>query len=186
MGRCIVSSLFLGVLLMMGLGSFQTVLSQDFPYAVPQAPEFDDRGNATESRDMEPPAPRSRSKRHSSIQGSDPNMDYRTVRPYSPPPGPQQISVPAAPSVGPIPYRPSAQVPSGRSPEPATVAPQPPQAQMMPDCTHFPQIIAQAPSEPEMRIAAQEYLTCLMHSGWNMEQARKHVIATIETTKMAR
>ena len=33
-----------------------------------------------------------------------------------------------------------------------------------------------------MRDSARKYLTCLIQSGWTMEKARKHVIATIEKT----
>ena len=33
-----------------------------------------------------------------------------------------------------------------------------------------------------MRDSARKYLTCLIQSGWTMEKAKKHVIATIEQT----
>jgi hypothetical protein len=182
MGRSILHSLFLGALLVIALGSLQAARSQDFPYSVPQAPEFDDRGNAVDSRDADSSAPRARSRRQGSMQSADTGVDYRTVRPYAPQPGPQQISVPAAPSVGPIPFRPSAQGPGPQPSESGPGAPPPPQAQAMPDCSHFPQIIAQSRSEQDMQVAAREYLTCLLQSGWNMELAKKHVIGTIETT----
>jgi len=47
-------------------------------------------------------------------------------------------------------------------------------------------LIAQARSEEEMRYQARMYLTCLMHSGLSADQARKHVISTIEMSRLAR
>jgi hypothetical protein len=33
-----------------------------------------------------------------------------------------------------------------------------------------------------MREVSKQYLTCLLMNGWNIEQARNQVIATIEST----
>jgi hypothetical protein len=44
-------------------------------------------------------------------------------------------------------------------------------------------MIAHARSEAEMRTAARLYLTCLMQNGWNLAQAKKHVISLIETAR---
>jgi hypothetical protein len=192
MARFVLSVAFLGLVVVLGSGV--GALAQDFPYAVPQAPEFDERGTPAAATDMDPAAGRPRSKRAPYPQGSEAQTDYRTVRPYAPQGVPQPVSVPPTSSAGPIsaPRSPSiASAPSpqpGRGPigqpsEPAGMGP-PPQSQPqgMPDCSHFPRLIASARSEAEMQMIAKEYLTCLMHSGWNMEQARSHVISTIETT----
>lgn len=50
------------------------------------------------------------------------------------------------------------------------------------DCSQYPMMIAQARSEGAMRIAARQYLTCLLRNGWSMAQAKKHVISVIETS----
>jgi len=47
-------------------------------------------------------------------------------------------------------------------------------------------MIANAASEGEMRAAAKEFLTCLLYSGWQVEQAKQHVISTIESTRALR
>ncbi|MEJ2717095.1 MAG: hypothetical protein P8182_08135, partial [Deltaproteobacteria bacterium] len=54
--------------------------------------------------------------------------------------------------------------------------------QQAPDCTQYPMMIAQARSEGEMRMAARQYLTCLLRNGWSLAQAKKHVISVIETS----
>ena len=75
------------------------------------------------------------------------------------------------------------QAPPPRTPAPSAPPQQPVTAnQGRPDCSSYPMMIAQARSETEMRAVAQMYLTCLLKSGWNMEQARSHVITTIEST----
>jgi hypothetical protein len=193
----VVNVVVFGLLVIFGSGSFGAVLAQDFPYAVPQAPEFDDRGNPVNMRDSELQATRSRVKRGPYSSNMDAQSDYRSVRPYAPQGGPQPVSVPPSasaapvsaprsPSIGSEQAPPTVRAPRGQAREP--MGPQPPgqppqgQPQGMPDCSHFPQLLARAGSEPEMQTVAKEYLTCLLHSGWTMEQARSHVINTIEMT----
>jgi hypothetical protein len=176
----------LGLLLLCCLFFRTPTQAQDFPYAVPQAPEFDTGNSAP------PPEPtisesRPRSRKHRRTQ----DLDYRSVRPYvqepqavpaarpyAPQPEimepPQQMANPTVASTPPPP-RPMPQ----RMPMPQ----QPVQgSQRPPDCSQFPVLIAQSKSESEMQMTARMYLTCLLKSGWQMEQAKQQVIATIETT----
>jgi hypothetical protein len=180
----------LGFLLITGMFRESGLLAQDFPYSVPQAPEFDRRGNHIESAPGDNYAPRKRSRSHSKHRSHSNETNLSSVRPYSPN-GPQPMVAPpqhypAAPPPGyaarPAPT-PSPQHTQTRHPP---VAKHPPAAtQGRPDCSRYPMMIAQARSDAEMRGAAQMYLTCLLNSGWNMEQARNHVIMTIETTYRA-
>ncbi len=192
----------LGLLLL--AASFQggSVYSQDFPYAVPQAPEFDGEGNQADSQAGYPEVPRKRSKRRAESFSPNGQTDVRTVRPYVP----QEPQVPAAaarPSYDPTsmpgqgygspparsPMSTTGQGYGNRPTQPSPVASvaaqQPSQAQQRPDCSAYPMMIAQARSEQEMQNAARMYLTCLLQIGWSMEQARQHVITTIETTYRA-
>jgi hypothetical protein len=178
--------LCLGILLLLGCFQDDAVHSQDFPYVVPQAPEFDGQGSQVDSLSAYPDAPRKRSKRRADSYSSNGQTDVRSIRPYVP----QETQAPAtsvrAPN-GPV----SAPAQGYGSPPPQTapiaaVPSQPPaQAQQRPDCSRFPMMIAQARSEQEMQNAARMYLTCLLHSGWSMEQARQHVITTVEATYRA-
>ncbi len=43
-------------------------------------------------------------------------------------------------------------------------------------------MIAQARSQAEMQMTARQFLTCLMQSGWNPDQAKQHVISVIESS----
>jgi hypothetical protein len=194
-------------LFVIGLLPELNLLAQDFPYSVPQAPEFDDRGNHVEPDPADTYAPRKRSKRRSENAQPDNQTDLRTVRPYASN-GPQSAMTPPKPrpevpitgyaarparnepgyDFQPAPTRPpAASAPPSSVSAPPPVAAAPPQrpiaaTQGRPDCSRFPMIIAQARSEAEMRATAQMYLTCLLKNGWNMDQARNHVIMTIETT----
>ena len=169
------------------------LLAQDFPYSVPKAPEFDDRGNHSEPEPADTYAPRKRSKRRSEYGDQDNQTDLRAVRPYAPN-GPQSAIAPPQPrpDIPPAGYaaRSTPAIPSNHSqsppPPPQQVYPPPQQptaaTQGRPDCSSYPIMIQQARSETEMRAAAQMYLTCLVKNGWNMDQAKNHVIMTIETT----
>jgi hypothetical protein len=182
--------------------------SQDFPYLVPQAPEFSSSGrmvksgNSTfrpksESRPAEPAV------RQESYNGSpEPARAPTGVR--------ASREAPKAPTFGRYPsrrtsrkhnqpktqYPPQAQVqprsrPHGptarrRSVVASAQKPAPAQIQRRPDCSQFPMVIANARSQPEMRLAARRYLTCLIQNGWSQDAARKHVISVIETSRLTR
>ncbi|MBI4965943.1 MAG: hypothetical protein HY913_21875 [Desulfomonile tiedjei] len=162
-----------------------SVDAQDFPYAVPQAPEFDESGNALSSSEVETGTP-PRKKRSRARQDQMPQeygSDYRTVRPYVPQDAPPAMQQPAGPRASRGPGYPG---PSSAPPPMAAVPPAGP-VQDRPDCSQYPMVIARSRSEPEMQMAARQYLTCLLKNGWNMEQAKSQVISTIESTyKLAR
>lgn len=158
-------------------------MSQEFPYAAPQAPEFDDLGNVVAPGESEAAPPRrtrqsSPRRERSNVQ---PPSEYGVVRPYTPPdmtPSPPPAPQPSWPQQAPNyrsaqPMAPHAAAPPSRPPA---------QAPDRPDCSQFPMMIARARSEPEMQNIARQYLTCLLKNGWNMEQARTQVISTIEST----
>jgi hypothetical protein len=196
---------FVGLFALWGGVACRGAVAQEFPYAVPQAPEFDSNGSPVDSSQSEPappPAPRKRSPhpyQSPEQTGVDPRaarpnpqaspswgkhrqresaVDYRAVRPYVSPeaPPPRRVRQPPAPA--------QAYPPPG-VPGPA-MASTPPQAQMqgVPDCSQYPMMIAQAQSEPERQMVARQFLTCLLRSGWTMEQAKNHVISTYETSRM--
>ncbi len=177
----------LGISIIIGVFQEPSLLAQDFPYSVPQAPEFDRRGNHIESEPADNYAPRKRSKRHWGRTEPGNETDLHSVRPYAPS-GPQPMVAPpqphpAVPPAGyeersaPTPPPHQIQTPPQPSPQQA-----PPSIQGRPDCSRYPMMIARASSEAEMRGAAQMYLTCLLKNGWSMDQARNHVIMTIEST----
>lgn len=152
-------------------------LSQQFPYAAPQAPEFDERGNlrAPAQSDEEPaPRPSTPPVRNRERADTQPVPQYGVVTPHAP-----EVAAPSPPAHRPQQQRPAPNYQSARPP-----MPQQPPAQIpdRPDCSQFPMMIARARSEPEMQMTARQYLTCLLKSGWGMEQARDHVIRTIEST----
>lgn len=177
----------LGFFLITGMFLEPGLLAQDFPYSVPQAPEFDRGGNYVEYAPADNYAPRKRSRHHSRHTEPGNETDLRSVRPYAPS-GPQPMVAPPQPR----PAVPLAGHAARPAPEPSPhqmQTPPPPPAQQppaaiqgRPDCSRYPMMIAQARSESEMRATAQMYLTCLLKSGWTMEQARSHVITTIEST----
>ena len=175
--------LCLGFFLIIGMFLEPGLLAQDFPYSVPQAPEFDRRGNHVESAPADNYEPRRRVRRHSEHVAPSNETEFRSVRPYTPN-GPQPMVAPSQPrpEVPPVGHaaRPAPAPHQIQTPPPPPAQPQPPQGR--PDCSQYPMMIARASSEAEMRGVAQMYLTCLLKSGWNMEQARSHVITTIEST----
>jgi hypothetical protein len=204
MTRSVVGIILMAVVVALGSGLCQRAQAQDFPYMVPQAPEFDDRGTPVQSSDGESSAPRSHLRRGNYPQAgevrSEPEnrVDYRSVRQYTPRTGPRSAAMPPITGQSELSSPPQAHYPTPASTRPQqrqTARNQPPQqpgaspggppGQL--DCSQFPQVIAQAASEGEMQLAAREYLTCLLRTGWNQDMARKHVIATIETAyKLAR
>lgn len=190
----------LGIVLGMTYGAF----AQDFPYSVPQAPEFDDGGNQVATPSRAAPDRATTKRQHLSRPSvEDEGIDYRSVRPYVPQdtqyqrpprsqrqeaaspaqryPAPQPEQYGAPQMAGPMPVNPQ---PYGPAPvrTPATAVPAPVQPQERPDCSVYPMIIAQSRSETEMQMAARRYLSCLMQNGWNQEQAKMHVISTIESS----
>ncbi|MGB6065865.1 MAG: hypothetical protein WBG50_13760 [Desulfomonilaceae bacterium] len=157
----------------------QVVIAQDFPYSVPKAPEFDNRGNQPGTGSTE--APDSRHHRHSRRypQQNGNNLRYESARPYVPenaPPAPTRRRSSRSHGY----YRRPG--PPAMASQPSYQAPPPPQVQERPDCSRYPMMIAQARNEPEMRNTARQYLTCLLKNGWQMDQARQQVISTIEST----
>ena len=182
--------------------------SQDFPYLVPQAPEFSSSGRMVksgnsafrpkpESRPAEPavrqesydgspePAPASTGVSVSRRAPKAPTFgrysSRRVSRKRSQPktPYPSQMQVkPPSRAHGPTAQR-RPVVASAQKPAPA-------QIQRRPDCSQYPMVIANARSQSEMRIAARRYLTCLIQNGWSQAAARKHVISVIETSRLTR
>lgn len=163
--------------------------AQGFPYtgpAAPMAPEFDRRGNLLQPGAELSVSPSPPSRTSGSREASEGPVDYRTVRPYVPQgSSPKRVTAPVAPRTPEYQPSPGAPAPVAAPPLPSPSMGQP-QAQPVwrerPDCSAYPLMISQARSQGEMQTLAREYLTCLMKNGWDMEQAKKHVIATIETT----
>ncbi len=152
---------------------------QSFPYSVPQAPEFDSYGNSRGLDRQEGPPPAKHPPRRSSGPVSEKKHNYREVRPYAPQPAEAPLPPPPRPAV-PGRYAPTP------PPNTASGPPMgPPQAQERPDCSQYPMLIANAQSQQEMQMTARLYLTCLMKNGWGQDQAKQHVIATIESTQRA-
>jgi hypothetical protein len=182
--------------------------SQDFPYLVPQAPEFSSSGrmvksgNSTfrpkpESHPAEPavrqesenaspePAPASTGVSVSRRAPKAPTFGRYSSRRVSRKRSQPKTQYPPQPQVklrsrprGPTAQRPSV-VASAQKPAPA-------QIQRRPDCSQYPMVIANARSQAEMRMAARRYLTCLIQNGWSQAAARKHVISVIETSRLTR
>ena len=171
-----VAAVLAGVLVLAGAFVSRCVVAQDFPYSVPQAPEFDNRGNFVEPGSTEAPDAGRRPRSRPYPQLNENELRYGEVKSYLPqdaPPAPSRRRAPRAQGYTPPP------------PGPPTMAsnppPPPPQMQERPDCSQYPMMIARAQSEPDMQMIARQYLTCLLKSGWSMDQARQHVITTIES-----
>ncbi len=157
--------------------------AQEFPYAAPIAPEFDGNGRASSSSSApdqtQTVQPGNRLQPRQSSAPRE-HSDYKAVRPYAPQapqleeqePQPKQRSRRARDHQGPP--------QPGGAPDPGMR--QPPQQPQRSDCTQFPMLIARAQSETEMQMTARHYLTCLLQNGWQMDQAKQQVIATIEST----
>lgn len=174
---------------------------QDFPYVAPSAPEFDGRGNlvreaAKPAQSLSANAP-SRTPSQAPVRIDAPYTPYTlngnapsqkasakpVAAPQAPAYGGSQAASPRPPRQASVPHTPEYQQ-AMRSPSPAVsnapqLQPQPMQRQ---DCSQFPMLIANCRSEAEMQMTARRYLTCLIQNGWNMDQARQHVISTIEST----
>jgi hypothetical protein len=166
-----------GILFLAGAFVSQSVVAQDFPYSVPQAPEFDNRGNYVEGDSSEEPDVGHRRRSRPYPQVNENELRYGDVKPYAPqdaPPAPSRRRAPRAQGYVP----PSSGPPAMAS----TPPPPPPQMQERPDCSPYPMMIARARSEPDMQMIARQYLTCLLKSGWTMDRARQQVINTIEST----
>jgi hypothetical protein len=154
--------------------------AQTFPYSAPQAPEFDQNGNPMPPGrgEIVQPDPQAGPQPQQNIAPRD-QPDYRAVRPYAPQEQP-------APNANPRRSKRQANqgqyMPPNRA-APASAAPPPqPQAGVRPDCSQFPMLIARSQSEAEMQMTAKRYLACLIQNGWQPDQAKQQVIATIEST----
>jgi hypothetical protein len=177
----------IGAVFALVFGICNATFAQEFPYAVPQAPEFDTGSSMLPPAPVEETAPETKpaqpqsSHRKRSRSSGEPKIDYRTVRPYVPQEAPPPASsYPQSPQ----PPQPSPAAPTqmGHPAVASTPPGQPPQMQHQLDCSKFPMLIAQSRSEQEMQWQARLYLTCLVRSGWNEEQAKQQVISTIEST----
>jgi hypothetical protein len=154
--------------------------AQVFPYSAPQAPEFDQNGNPMPPGRVESvqPDPQAGSQPQQNVAPRD-QVDYRSVRPYAP-----QDQASASPGSRRS-KRASNQgqyIPPNRAVPSSAVPPPQPQAGARPDCSQFPMLIARSQSEAEMQMTAKRYLACLLQNGWQMDQAKQQVIATIEGT----
>jgi hypothetical protein len=169
--------LLTGILFLAGAFVSQSVVAQDFPYSVPQAPEFDHRGNYVEpgSIDETDGGHRRRSRAYSRSNGNE--LRYGEAKPYAADAPPVRSRRHAPRVRGYVPPPPGPPTVASNLPS----AP-PPQMQQRPDCSQYPMMIARAQNEPAMQMIARQYLTCLLKSGWTMDQARQHVINTIEST----
>ena len=174
----------LGGLLVISAGIFcGDAFSQGFPYSVPQAPEFDRNGNSKEP-DRQDVQPRARQRSgQSTAPATEKRHNYREPRPYVPQPA-HAVRPPAPRPAPPSGYAPTPPPTTASSPPVGPPQPQPRQQQQL-DCSQYPMLIANARSEQEMQMTARLYLTCLIKSGWPQDQARNHVIATIQRTYKA-
>lgn len=172
-----VAAVLAGVLVLAGAFVSQGVVAQDFPYSVPQAPEFDNRGNYVEPGSAEAPDTGRRPRSRHYPQVNENELRYGEVKSYA------SQDVPPSHSRRRSPRAQGYASPPPRSPTMASNPPPPPPPQMQerPDCSQYPMMIARAQSEPDMQMIARQYLTCLLKNGWTMDQARLHVINTIES-----
>ena len=180
-----------------------SALCQDFPYLVPEAPEFDARGNLQRSS----PAPQSQQEVGPSVRTEPPrtaptfanppktqipreNQRYRSERREAPRTpsyyGSTREPTPAA--VGPAPRQVPPQVAQPNPNQPPyqqgpVGMPDPRQAAIpqRPDCSEYPTRIAYARTEGEMQTVARYYLGCLMQTGWDQETAKRHVTSVVDS-----
>jgi hypothetical protein len=170
--------ILVGTLFLAGAFVSQSVVAQDFPYSVPQAPEFDNRGNYVDADSTEEPDTGHRRRSRPYPQVNENELRYGDVKPYTSqdaPPVPSRRRAPRSQGYVPQPPGPPAMA---STPPPSP----PPQMQERPDCSPYPMMIARARSEPDMQMIARQYLTCLLKNGWTMDRARQQVINTIEST----
>jgi len=137
-------------------------LSQGFPFAAPQAPEFDSRGKY-----VKPGAKRKRSSYRSRQAATAKRAARRKPQPIVRPRGPVQARSPQR-AAGP---RTVANIPAGAQAL----------AQPKPNCDQYPMIIARSRTQAEMQMNARLYLTCLLKRGWNMQAAKNQVITTMRS-----
>jgi hypothetical protein len=192
---------FMAVVSFLHIMLIAEVRGQDFPYLAPSAPEFDGRGNLV--REAAKPSQSLSANAPSKTPSQTPMRIEAPYTPYthngstsSPNTATKPVTAPRAPGYGgsqdasPRPPRQASVPPSPdyqqatRSPSPSASSLPQPQSQPMQrqDCSQFPMLIANCRSEAEMQMTARRYLTCLIQNGWNMDQARQHVISTIEST----
>jgi len=194
----------LGSVLVLATIMVSSALCQDFPYLVPEAPEFDSRGNvirsAPASRSQQPRAETSaRTEAPNSVptfanppktQTTGEEQRYRSERREAPRTsyynGATREAMPAA--VAPAPR----QAPAPRSQPNPNQAPHPqnavggygpgqPPAQQRPDCSEYIQRITYARNEVEMQTAARYYLGCLMQTGLDQQSATRHVSSMVDS-----
>ncbi len=198
-GRLVLYSVFVFCVLITDGG---LLIAQDFPYAVPQAPEFDLKGNLLPQGSQPAELPQNED---TAGPKSNKSEAFRSIKPFIPE-APEEDSSPARS------HRPSVQgrqdgsatpqyrenPPQGRMGQPSAPTPSrnpaqtgnyrnqspppSPQNQERVDCSIFPGLIARAQSEIEMQMTAKQFLTCLMKSGLPLEQAKQYVISIIESS----
>jgi len=190
--------LFIAAVALINVIASAQIRAQEFPYVAPLAPEFDGRGNlvressrprqnlssSVQSRfssqapvRLEVPSSLNTA---STSQGTAPRPvvapqipGYRGSN-HSAPRPPQQASFPQSPD--------NRRTMTGPAPLASNSTRQQPGPTTRQDCSQFPMLIANSRSESEMQMIARQYLTCLIQTGWNTDQARQHVISTIEST----
>jgi|GEM_PF-1167205 len=181
-----------------------SALCQDFPYLVPEAPEFDSAGNlmrsATPSKAQRPrvetgarteapyTAPTFANPPKTQVSGED--QRFRSERREAPRTsyynGATREAVPAA--VAPAPRQapaPRSQPNPNQVPHPQNAVggygPGQPPAQQRPDCSEYIQRMTYARSEAEMQTAARYYLGCLMQTGLDQQSATRHVSSMVDS-----
>jgi hypothetical protein len=168
----------ISLLFMVGVLVADPASSQQFPYAVPEAPEFDSEGNHVEqgvrAKKQKRRSLRRRGPRSGSRYAVNNNAPQPRVRTRAP-------AAPVAPRSGVSP-RPAYRRPAVPA-QPVVSRPTPPpnQVRRRQDCSRYPMMIANSRSEAQMRMTARQYLTCLINDGWNMDQAKTQVVSTIQT-----
>lgn len=161
---------------------------QNFPFMVPEAPEFDSPDSMEKPPSSSRPIDQNKPLR-SNPGNLKPQFEVGSMMPSNVPEAPVSNNDYSA-SYRPGPVRtPAAET---QQAPPAMAQPQKPVASIPPqgsatgmrpqtDCSEFPMLIARSKSDMEMQMTSRHYLTCLMQGGWSMEQARDQVIRTIET-----
>lgn len=186
-----INNLIILVVFLVSVSFCDRCFCQEFPYVVPEAPEFDSSGSVTT-----PQSSGSQSDQKKPFRSAPgvfkPQVEIGSISPSQVPTAPisgNDYNAPVRPGPVRTPVveaQPAPPAPTTVGPSRAPVASVPPRGQgagMPPknDCSQFPMLIAQSKSETEMQMTARHYLTCLMQGGWSMEQAREQVIRTIET-----
>jgi len=186
------------VLVLVNLVSSATLFGQDFPYLAPQAPEFDVRGNLIPSSPSETRGTNYNRQSEKNIFSNNQPLDSNYIKP-----GKAPFAAPSAPGLDNFQNQPlsdgrasnASAPPAQRNPVrqerqsspgiQSSVEQGPSGGKAVSDCSLFPVMIAQARSQAEMQMTARQFLTCLMQSGWNADQAKQHVISVIESSSRA-